>query len=415
MADEHILIVDDDLFTREMLSEILLDSGFIVHTALNGLDALEKYKEHPDIKLIVSDMNMPQMNGLELIKKLRENQSDVPLIILTGNNEISVAIEAINSGANDYLLKDENIQDTIVMSVNKVLEKQALKEQNERLLHDLAAKNKELETTLDELKTSQERLVQSEKMASLGLLVAGVAHEINTPVGICTTAISHLAKMSKDIKSALSEQKMKKSDLESYLGDANEYCEIISQNLFRTSDLIKSFKMVSADQASSEKRKFNLRLYIDDIILSLSPKIKITSHNININCPIEIEIDSYPGAFAQIITNLIMNSLIHAYSKGDKGIINIDILKNDSLLFINYSDDGKGIAKEHLPKIFDPFYTTNRGGGGTGLGLHVVFNIINQTFKGKIICESVLGHGTIFKITIPLAEPDHMQSEPDHL
>ncbi|MBF0473466.1 MAG: hybrid sensor histidine kinase/response regulator [Nitrospirae bacterium] len=401
IKDMKILIVDDDLFTSEMLAEILKDSGFNVLTANNGLNAIEVHNQNTDLKLIVSDMNMPEMNGLELIKKIREAKSSIPIIILTGNNEISIAIEAINSGANDYLLKDENIQDTIIMSVNKVLEKQAMKEQNERLLIDLSIKNKELESTLDELKTSQERLVQSEKMASLGLLVAGVAHEINTPVGVCTTAISHLHKMTKEITTSLNEQKMKKSDLTQFLTDSNEYCDIITKNLFRTSELVKSFKMVSADQTSSEKRVFNVKSYIEDILLSLSPKLKVTTHKLEINCPNDIEIDSYPGAFAQIITNLIMNSLIHAYSQEDSGIITIAITSNESEIFIDYSDNGKGIPEENLKKIFDPFFTTKRGSGGTGLGLHVVYNIICQTLKGGISCESVLGKGTTFKINLP--------------
>lgn len=399
--DIKVMVVEDDPFTREMLAEIIKDSGFIVLTAENGVNAIQVHGENLDLKLIVSDMNMPEMNGLELIKRLRESGVSVPIIILTGNNEISVAIEALQSGANDYLIKDENIQDTIIMSVNKVLEKQAMKEQNERLLKDLAIKNSELEATLSELKASQERLVQSEKMASLGLLVAGVAHEINTPVGVCTTACSHLHKMTKEIITSLNEQKMKKSDLVQYLEDTNECCDIISKNLLRTGELVKGFKLVSADQTSSVKRVFNIKSYINDILISLTPNLKAVSQVIEVSCPDNIDFDSYPGAFAQVITNLIMNALIHGFSKGDKGTIKIEVLDKDKEILINFRDDGKGIADENLKKIFDPFFTTKRGSGGTGLGLHVVYNIISQTMKGTIECQSALGQGTIFKINLP--------------
>ncbi|MBF0473417.1 MAG: PAS domain S-box protein [Nitrospirae bacterium] len=260
----------------------------------------------------------------------------------------------------------------------------------------------ELSETNDELQKSQERLVQSEKMASLGQLVAGVAHEINTPIGIAITSASRLVTLTNLIQAAIDNKNMKKSEFEQYLKDNVQGNDLILRNLNRTADLIRSFKMVSADQTSQEIRKFNLKSYIHDIILSLRPKLKMTKHVIEIHCPDNIELKSNPGAFAQIITNLIMNSLIHAFEVGDIGHIDITCENISGHLILRYNDNGKGVPEEHLKKIFDPFFTTKRGSGGTGLGLNIVFNIVNKNLLGTIRCESVVGVGTTFIMELPI-------------
>ncbi len=262
----------------------------------------------------------------------------------------------------------------------------------------------EIEKAHKELQSSQKQLVESEKMASLGQLVAGIAHEINTPVGIGVTASSHLKKTTSKIKSLLEKNEMTRSALEEYFEEATEISNIILQHLNRTSDLVKSFKQVSADQTSRDKRKFDVKEYLGDIILSLRPKLKRTSIVTQINCPDSIILDSYPGAFAQIITNLIINSLIHGYDDGENGIISIDVTNTGDQVQIILRDNGKGIPRENLGKIFDPFYTTKRGSGGTGLGLHIVYNLVSQSMKGTITCESVEGEGAGFIIKLPITD-----------
>jgi PAS domain S-box-containing protein len=260
----------------------------------------------------------------------------------------------------------------------------------------------ELSNTNDELERSQEQLVQSEKMASLGLLVAGVAHEINTPIGIALTTASRMVTITQNIKAAIANNTMKKSEFEKYLADIEIGNDLTVRNLKRTADLIKSFKMVSADQTSQEIRKFNLKSYFADIIMSLRPKLKQTTHEIEIQCPEALEMESNPGAFAQILTNLIMNSLIHAFDEGVRGKIIISCEKKEDNIILRYSDNGNGIPEEHLKKIFDPFFTTKRGSGGTGLGLNIVFNIVTQTLKGNVKCESKEGQGTTFIFELPI-------------
>jgi signal transduction histidine kinase len=263
-------------------------------------------------------------------------------------------------------------------------------------------KTREFKKALSYLKKSQEQLVQSEKMAFLGQLVAGIAHEINTPIGIGVTAASHFLEMTRDMVLSFNNKTARKENLEKYFEKATQESLLILKNLRQTSALIKSFKMVSSDQASEERRKFKIKSYLEDIIFSLRPRLKKTSHNVIINCVDDIELDSFPGAFSQVITNLIMNSLIHAYDEDEQGNITINISNTDNLVTLEYSDDGKGIAQENLKKIYDPFFTTVRSTGGTGLGLHIVYNIVNLTLNGAIECDSVEGQGTTFNITIPI-------------
>lgn len=260
----------------------------------------------------------------------------------------------------------------------------------------------DINKAFEELQQSKEYLVQVEKEASLGQMVAGVAHEINTPVGIGVTAASHLVHVTEDIIASFENRTARKNDMDEYFATAKHDGELILKNLYRTSELVKSFKMVSADQTSGEKRKFKMKAYIEDIILSLRPRLQKTKHKVTVNCPEDFEMDSYPGAFAQVITNLLINSLNHAYDDGDSGTIHIDVSVNSEEAVVKYSDDGKGISQEDQKKIFDPFFTTNRSQGGTGLGLNIVLNIVNQTLKGKISCESEIGKGTVFQINLPL-------------
>ncbi len=253
----------------------------------------------------------------------------------------------------------------------------------------------------EELKQSQEMLIHAEKMASLGQLVAGVAHEINTPIGIAVTSSSHLELATKKISAMFYDKQITRTDLEKYISVAREDSDLIVKNLFRAGDLIRSFKMVSADQTSWEKRQFNLKSYLNDIVMSLSPQLRRTPHVVTIKCDETLELNSYPGAFAQIITNLLMNSVLHAYDEGAKGTILIEAVPLDDEIILRYRDDGKGIPEANLKKIFDPFFTTKRGQGGSGLGLYITFNIVTQTLKGSIVCESEVGKITVFTVTLP--------------
>ena len=261
--------------------------------------------------------------------------------------------------------------------------------------------NLALKQSLATVKKTQDRLVQTEKMASLGSLVAGVAHEINTPVGIGVTASSLLEDKTRQINSLHASGKMKHSDLEKYLKAANDASASILLNMNQAADLIRSFKQVAVDQSNEERRSFRVKEYINNVLLSLRPKLKKTNHHVQVECPDNLKINSYPGALSQIVTNLVMNSLLHGFSGIDRGEIQIKFSKTDADYLLTYSDNGVGMDANTCRNIFDPFFTTKRASGGTGLGMHIVFNLVTQTLSGKINCKSEPGKGTFYAIKIP--------------
>ncbi|WP_417672013.1 PAS domain S-box protein [Roseibium sp.] len=251
-------------------------------------------------------------------------------------------------------------------------------------------------------KQAEQELVQVEKMASLGGLVAGVAHEVNTPLGVSVTAASYLEEKVAEISALMTSGALRKKDLESFLDTAKQSSAIISTNLNTASNLVRSFKQVAVDQSSEEMRSFQLLEYADEVVQSLLPTLKRTSHKVEVDGDRALTLNSYPGAVSQVLTNLIMNSLIHAYDDNEAGTLKITADRTGKTAVLRYSDDGKGISKEILSKIFDPFFTTKRGSGGSGLGMNIVYNLITQKLGGTISCESEPGEGIIFNITIPL-------------
>ncbi len=266
----------------------------------------------------------------------------------------------------------------------------------------VSERTRELKEAMERLVQTQEQLVQSEKMAALGGLVAGIAHEINTPIGIGVTAASHLDKESCEIEKLYKDNKIKKQDFESYINITRELTDVIVTNLRNASELIKSFKKVAVDQSNEEKRSFNVKEYIKEIVLSLSPELKKTKHRLTAKCPDDLELEGYPGALSQVITNLVMNSLNHAYDVSQQGNISIEIKKEQDNIVLRYADYGKGIESDHLSKIYEPFFTTKRNSGNNGLGLNILYNIITQKFRGTVKCNSQLNSGTEFLINIPI-------------
>ena len=285
----------------------------------------------------------------------------------------------------------------------------ALRRMNEELEQRVAERtarlnetNSALQKSLEDLRNTQEQLVQTEKMAALGALVSGVAHEINTPVGVCVTAASYLELKTSELADMVEGHHLEDPRLNKYLKTATEALASISTNLNRAAELVKSFKQVAVDQTTEEKRRFNLKDYAEMVLMSLRPKYKKSGHTIELSCPDGIELTSYPGALSQIITNLLMNSLTHGFEGIPHGRIILDLSVNDEQCIVEYSDNGVGMPPEHVEKIFDPFFTTKRSRGGTGLGMHIVYNLVKQRLGGEIECTSAPGKGTLFTIAFPL-------------
>lgn len=287
-------------------------------------------------------------------------------------------------------------------SLQDITERKRAEKQLEFRTQDLSRSNEELRLTLESLRQAQKHLVESEKMAALGGLVAGIAHEINTPVGVGVTAASTLEDETKRLTALYRQGQMKKTDLEQYISVSEQSSRMILNNLKRAADLINSFKQVAVDQSSESRRRFKVKAYLEEILTSLTPTLKRAGVSCAVDCAEEIEIESYPGMFSQIITNLVMNAITHAYDERPGGTIRIVARRAGDRLELEFSDDGKGMSAEVLTKIFNPFFTTKRGAGGSGLGLHTVYNLITQTLKGSIECRSQPGQGTTFAIQWPV-------------
>ena len=261
--------------------------------------------------------------------------------------------------------------------------------------------NKELEKSMTELKVAQDNLIEAEKMASLGELVAGVAHEINTPVGSSLTGITHFISISNKIKKLYEHDDLSQEEFETFIKTSNELAQSININLEKTAKLVSSFKQVAVDQSSDDKREFYLREYIEEILLSINNITKKTKISINIQCDEQLKLFGYPGAISQIVTNLIVNTITHAYEKNEQGTIDIIIKEENSKIDFKFQDYGKGISESNISKIFNPFFTTNRDNGGSGLGLSIIYNIITTKLNGSINVSSTPKKGTTFYITFP--------------
>ena len=254
---------------------------------------------------------------------------------------------------------------------------------------------------ISDQKKLEKRIIQSEKMAALGGLVAGLVHEISTPLGVALTSASFLSDNTDNYLEKVASGEPGHALNAKYLNISRESSKMVLANINRTVELVDSFKQVAVDQAGEVRRKFNLKSYLEDIVLSLKPQIKKTVCSISVNCSGGIQLDSYPGAFYQIVSNFIMNSLIHGFNGTSDGIIDINVSVEDEEIYIDYMDNGRGIKPENIGKIFDPFFTTRRNRGGSGLGLHIVYNIVTQRLDGQISCENRSGSGAHFRIIIP--------------
>ncbi|EGU61130.1 sensor histidine kinase [Vibrio nigripulchritudo ATCC 27043] len=285
-----------------------------------------------------------------------------------------------------------------LISLNRELEQKVMDR-----TRSLEEANHELSDTLSQLEDTQESLIEAEKMASLGSLVGGVAHEINTPLGISVTATSFIDEKVRVLQKGFETGKLSKSQFSAAIESLKESTQILSTNLSRAEQLISSFKQVAVDQSSESVYPFNVKENLEKVLLSLSHEIKVARAKVEVECPDNINIESYPSCYIQIYTNLIANSIRHGFDEweGDKNIF-IKVETQEEHLVILYRDTGQGVDESVLKRIFEPFVTTKRGKGGSGLGANIIYNLVNQLLQGKIECSSELGKGAEFVITVPL-------------
>jgi len=399
-------IKNNRIVIERLLGKIQLYSNQIIEETFNNINKLNNNIKNSNeltekISWIIATITilLVLIFFVILINKIMRPLS----VILEGTKKIEKDIGyQIDVNKDDFIDFQE-----LILSFNQTNTK--LKEYTTNLqemvyqrTEELEETNEELQVSINNLNQTQKYIIETEKMASLGSLVAGISHEINTPIGLGITSTTHFVSQTKKLKKLYDDNNMTEKDFEKYIKDSDQLASITYENLKRAADLVKSFKQLSVDQTSEEKRKFYMKKYIEETLLTLHNKIKQTKINIELKCNNEINIYSFPGAYSQIITNLIMNSLIHGYNQEEDGIININIkVENNNLIFV-YKDDGKGIKKEYIEKIFDPFFTTNRAHGGSGLGMNIIYNIVTQQLNGKIKCTNNIDKGVEFIMNIPI-------------
>ncbi|NJM13942.1 MAG: histidine kinase, partial [Synechococcaceae cyanobacterium SM1_2_3] len=262
-----------------------------------------------------------------------------------------------------------------------------------------------LERANADLRQAMSQLVQSEKLAALGNLVAGIAHELNTPIGNAVMLASTLADQERGFSAQMATG-LSRSALQRFVESVRENSDILQRSLERAAELISSFKQVAVDQASYQRRRFALDEVVQEIALALKPRLRRSVATLEVSIAADLRLDSFPGPLGQVLMNLIQNALIHAFDGRDAGRIRIEsVPSGPGRIGLRVSDDGNGIAPAHLSRIFDPFFTTRLGQGGSGLGLHIVYNLVTGLLGGVIEARSVPGHGAAFFLELPLIAP----------
>ncbi len=391
----HLVVVSPVMLGSERIGSLYIERGLSDLWESTRLDSL-----------VVGLMVLASIAIASILSLFLQRLISNPILaLLQTTKEVSVAgdysLRALPTGNDEIGELILGFNNMLAQIESRDLTLETTRDELEIRIEQADKANAELEQALKRLKETQEQLVNNEKMASLGGLVAGVAHEINTPVGVGVTAASTLREDTKATTDLYETGELTNSALKRYFATCMQATEIILGNLQRAADLIHSFKQVAVDQTSSEYRMFELKRYIDETMLSLKPKLRSTDLVVEIECDPNLAINSVPGAMSQIITNLVMNSVQHGFDEGEKGHLRIAVEEQSEQIRIQYSDDGKGMPPDVVKKIFEPFFTTRRGSGGSGLGMHIVYNLVTQQLKGSVKVRSELGKGCAVEITFP--------------
>ncbi len=389
-----ILVVDDNESNRDMLSRRLLSQGYTPVLAENGRTALEKLAKEP-FDLVLLDVMMPEMDGHETLAHIKANKQfmNIPVIMISAQTELNSVVRCIEIGAEDYLPKPFNPV-LLWARLGSSLEKKRLRQQER-----------------DHLEQTMRSEADLERHRTLTQMVAGVAHEINTPLGIASTALSVIeGRLLLAKTQALFDQS---HETQQILADILESSALLKSNVLRAHKLVETFKKIAVGQITEKKEKANLPSLVTDAVGLFRINARQAKLSINIDTSgITGNPDwfGYPGYLTQVIMNFLQNIERYAYVDGQGGKVDIIVSDQLDLCDARYQivvrDFGVGISAENLPKIFDPFFTTGRGRGGTGLGLSIVNNIVTSALKGSISVTSQLNHGTVFTIVIPKIIPD---------
>ncbi|MBF0198567.1 MAG: hybrid sensor histidine kinase/response regulator [Planctomycetes bacterium] len=403
LKQTHILIVDDEEDMRNLLTTYIKPVYSNFRSAASAAEALEEIKNHPP-QLLISDLNMPEKGGAELSKELRaEGFEDLAIIILTSQGSYNDAHHLLqDSQISDFLSKPIT-KASLLFSIAKALKEQWLiqqhKQHEKHLSQEVDAKTAKLKKALQREESLRQELVKAEKISSLGQMVAGVAHDMATPIGNAFTLSSHLNNTVSKITSDLANNNLTKANLSQFLGSVTKSSQVMIDSLGKASELIRNFKKLAKKQQDEDNKTFNLLDLFNSTFDSF--RMNETHIDLKIDCPTDLEINSCPTTINNCLRSLIQNSLLHGFEGHDKGSITLNVERDQESILIKYEDDGKGISQKNLKHLFDPFYTTKINQGGNGLGLSITYIQVSEILKGSIQCESTEGQGTSFRIILP--------------
>ncbi len=407
-AKPTLLVVDDDSFIVGALQRIF-EGGYTVCSATSGDEALQ-WCAHQVPDLILLDVMMPGMTGHEVCHALKANATtrDIPVIFVTGQNEPAQESAALQLGAVDFISKPFN-----AMVVRARVSAQLVLRQTLRQLQDLndnlearvAQRTSELQQALAHLQESQTNLAHSEAKATLSTMIAGVSHELGTPLGNSKIVAGTLTEQMRTTEKLVQLGELKRSGLIHFMAQVSEGLALLQNNLDRAFELLGDFRQVAADQASEQRRGFNLAEVVGEILNAMSPTLKRHAHQVVVDIPAAITMDSLPGPLGQVVINLVNNAYLHAFEGRTDGVLTICAAVDREQVNMQVSDNGVGMDAEHLKGLFVPFFSTKIGRGGTGLGMAIVNNLVTKTLGGRIAVVSTVGKGTCFDLVLPRVLP----------
>ena len=395
----EVLVVEDTAASLKLLAELLGAAGYTVRQAPDGELALWSAQSRPP-ELILLDVRMPGIDGLEVCRRLKQSPTlrDIPVIFLSAQYDTDDKVRGFQAGAVDFIGKPYQSEEALARTAVHI--------KLARTQLALSRANVELTHTLEELRSARAEIVRSERLAALGAMVAGVAHELNTPIGNSVLAASTLDERARAF-AMRAEAGLRRSDLNLFVAEALQASDLLMRNLAKSANLIASFKQVATDQAGSQRRRFDLARLVGELAATLAPQFRDGGVTLRVAIAPEIVMDTYPGALAQVVSQLALNALVHGFTGRADGTITVqaELEPGDAgLVRVVLADNGSGIAAAHLDRIFDPFFTTRLGQGSGGLGLHIVHNLVANVLGGAIAATSEPGK-TRFTLSLPRSAP----------
>lgn len=400
-----LLVVDDQVINIQTLYQ-LFSADYAVFQATSGQQALDFCATHA-VDLVLLDVMMPGMDGLEVCRRLKSDPrtQGIPVIFVTAQNNPEEEAIGLQVGAVDFISRPLNAV-VVRARVQTHLLLHQLKDGLERKVQERTA---QLESALQRLQESQDQLASSEAKATLSTLVASVSHELGTPIGNSRIAADTLADQARAFDRLVNTGGLKRSDLSAFVATVGTGTDMIQRNLNRASDLLTRFRQVAADQASEQRREFDLADTVQEILDTLAPSLKRHPHRVVLEIAPGIVMDSQPGPLGQIVINLINNAYLHAFEHRDDGVLTLSAEQAGRDVILRFTDNGVGMSDDNLSKLFEPFFSTKIGKGGTGLGMAIVKNLVCKTLGGSIEVHSTLGRGTQFEIRLPRVIGDGIQ------